>query len=109
MSAMEDLHIGIVQVGHSDTGVVEDTDAGVNLLSRGTSNISNKVSFVNNTEHVSKRSKIDAHKLYLDSCDTYHSSFVIWVLCNMHQVSTVLKGNCNAGVSTSDEKGFFGI
>ena len=28
---------------------------------------------------------------------------------NVHQVSTLLQGNCNAGVSTSDEKGFFGL
>ena len=30
------------------------------------------------------------------------------ILGNLHQVSTLLKGNCNAGVSTSDEKGFYG-
>ena len=31
------------------------------------------------------------------------------MLGNVHQVSTVLKVNCNAGVSTLDEKGFFGL
>ena len=34
---------------------------------------------------------------------------MIWMLGNRHLVSTVLQGNCNAGVSTSDEKGFFGL
>ena len=38
MSAMEELDIGMVQVGHSGTGVVEDMNAGVNILSCGTSN-----------------------------------------------------------------------
>ena len=52
---------------------------------------------------------LDAQKLYLDSCATYYSSFARWVLGNVHQVSTLLQGNCNLGVSTSYEKGFFGI
>ena len=107
MRAMEELDIGMVQVGHSDTGVVEDMNAGIHLLSRGTSNPGKQVSWDKITEIVSKRFTLDAHKLYLDSCATYHSSFVIWLLGNVHQVRTVLQGNCNAGVSTSDEKGFF--
>ena len=45
MSAMEDIYIDMIQVGHSDTGVVEDMNAGVNLLSRGTSNPSKLVSW----------------------------------------------------------------
>ena len=32
MSAMEELVIGMVLVGHSDTGVVEDMNAGVNIF-----------------------------------------------------------------------------
>ena len=109
MSAMEELDIGMVQVVHSDTGFVEDTKAGVNLLSRGTSNTGKQVYFTQNTEHVSKQFTLDAHKLYLDSCAIYHSSFVRWVLGNMNQVSTLLKGNCNAGVSTSDETFSLGV
>ena len=31
------------------------------------------------------------------------------MLGNVHQVGTVLQGNCNAGVSTSDEKSVFGL
>ena len=31
------------------------------------------------------------------------------MLGNVHQFGTVLQGNCNAGVSTSYEKGFFGL
>ena len=31
------------------------------------------------------------------------------MLGNVHQVRTLLQGNCNAGVSTSYEKGFFGL
>ena len=37
MSAMEELDVGMVQVGHSDTVVVEDTNVGVNLFHLGTS------------------------------------------------------------------------
>ena len=56
-----------------------------------------------------KRFTIDSHKLYLDSCDTYHSAFVRWMLDDMKTVTTVLQGNCNTGVSTSNEKGFYGL
>ena len=71
MSAMEELEIVMVQVGHSDTEVVEDMNAGVNLLSRGTSNPGKRVSWDKSTESVNKRFTLDAHKLYLDSCATY--------------------------------------
>ena len=107
MNAMEELDIGMVQVGHSDTGVVEDINVRVNSLSRGTSNPGKEVSFSKKTERVSKRFTIDTHKLYFDSCAMYQFSFVIWMLGNVHQVSTVLKGNCNAGVSTPDENIFW--
>ena len=30
------------------------------------------------------------------------------LLDNVHEVDTILKGNCNAGVTTSNEKGWFG-
>ena len=63
----------MVQVDHSDTGVVEDTNTGVNLLSRGTYNTGKKITFATKKEHVSKRFTLDAHKLYLDSCATHHS------------------------------------
>ena len=102
MSAMEKLKIDMIQVGHSDTGVVEDMNAGVNLLSHGTSNLGKSVSWDKSTEIFNKWFTLDAHKLYLESCATYHSSFVIWMLGNVHQVSTVLQGDSNAGVSTSD-------
>ena len=43
ISAMEELEIWMIQVGHSDTGVVEDMNSGVNMLSRGTSNTGKSV------------------------------------------------------------------
>ena len=92
MSAMKDLYIGMVQVGHSDTGVVEYTNSGINLLSCGTFNTGKQVHWDKITERVSKRFTLDAHKLYLDSCAMYHSSFVRWMLGNVHQFSTVLQG-----------------
>ena len=48
-------------------------------------------------------------KLYLDSCATYHSCFVDWCLDNIETVDTVLRGNCNAGVTTTNTKGYFGL
>ena len=109
MSVMEELDIGMVQVGHSDTGVVEDMNAVVNILSQETSNSGKRVSWDKSIKSVNKRFTLDAHKLYLDSCATYHSSFVMYMLGNVHQASTVLQGNCNSVISTSDEKGFFGL
>ena len=44
MSVMEELDIGMIQVGNLDTVVMEEMNAGVNLLSRGTSNPSKLVS-----------------------------------------------------------------
>ena len=52
---------------------------------------------------------LDSHKLYLDSCSLYHSAFVRWMIDDVKTVTTVLQGNCNAGVSTSNEKGFYGL
>ena len=106
MGAMEELYIGMVQVGHSDTVVVEDMNAGIHLLSRGTFNPGKHVSWDKSIERVSKRFTLDVHKLYLDICVTYHYSFVMLMLGNVHQVSTVLQGNYNSGVSALDEKGF---
>ena len=63
MSAIEELYVGMVQVGCSDTGVVEDKNAGVNLSSRGTSNPGKQVYFAKNMEHVSRRFTLDANKL----------------------------------------------
>ena len=73
MSVMEELDIGMVQVGHSDTRVVEDTNTGNKLLSHGTSNTGKQVSWDNITESVSKRFTLDAHKIYLISCAMYYS------------------------------------
>mmetsp|Transcript_11546 Transcript_11546/g.25307 ORF Transcript_11546/g.25307 Transcript_11546/m.25307 type:complete len:155 (-) Transcript_11546:466-930(-) len=58
---------------------------------------------------IKKRNTLDSWKLYLDSCATYHSAFVDWCLDNVRTVDRVLKGNCNAGVTTSSEKGYFGM
>ena len=52
---------------------------------------------------------LDPHKLYLDSCDTYHSAFVRDILSDVKTVDTVLHGNYNAGVSVSKGKGAYGL
>ena len=57
----------------------------------------------------SARMTLDSHKLYLDSCATYHSAFVEWMLSDVHTVNTVLRGNCNAGVTSTNVKGYYGL
>ena len=47
--------------------------------------------------------------LYLDSCTTYHSAFVDWMLDNTREVNAVLHGNCNAGVTSTNVNGYFGL
>ena len=50
------------------------------------------------------------HKLYLDSCASYHTMFDAFWLDNVHKVDTILTGHCNAGVTTSDTVGeLFGL
>jgi len=53
------------------------------------------------------RLTLDSWKLYLDSCATYHSAFVKWILTNVHEVNMVLKGNCNASVTSSNTNGYY--
>ena len=61
------------------------------------------------TKNATKRFTLDWYKLYLDSCATYHSACVRKPLNEIREVKTVLQGNCNAGVSTSNEKGYYGL
>ena len=71
--------------------------------------IEKKVSFASIQDKPGKRFTLEPHKLYLDSCATYHSVFVRDMLSDAKTVGTVLQGNCNAGVSTSTEKGAYGL
>ena len=48
-------------------------------------------------------------KLYLDSCATYHSTFVNWCLENLHDVSVHLTGHSNGGTTTFNKKGYYGL
>ena len=48
------------------------------------------------------------YKLYLDSCATYHMSFVTSLLQDAKEVGTALHGNCNAGVTATITKGYWG-
>ena len=55
------------------------------------------------------RVSLDPNKVYLDSAATYHSMFVAWCLKNIRKVNTVLRGNYNAGVTTSTRKGMLSL
>ena len=88
MKATEDLDVGFAQVGMV---------------------VKKKVSFATVENKPGKRFTLHPHKLYLDSCATYHSVFVRNMLSNVKTSNTVLQGNCNAGMSTSAEKGVYGL
>ena len=47
-------------------------------------------------------------KLYLDSCATYHTAFFTIILDDVDESGTTLVGNCNAGVTSSTQKGCYG-
>ena len=38
-----------------------------------------------------------------------HSAYVKWLMSDVHFVNTVLHGNCNAGVTSTNEKGTYGL
>ena len=90
---------------------------GLNLLSGAVSiaykNPGKKVTFAEVVKGTvnsdAKRFTVDWYKLYLDICATYHSAFVSSLLSGVREVKTVLQGNCNAGVSISKEKGYYGL
>ena len=68
-----------------------------------------KVSFASVQDKPGKRFTLDLYKLYLDSCATYHSAFVRNMLNDVKTVGMILQGNCNAGVSASNERGIYGL
>ena len=86
MKATEDLDIGFTQIGMV---------------------IKKKVSFATVENKPDNRFTLHPNKLYLDSCATYHSTFVRDMLSNVKTGTTVLQGQCNAGLSTSAEKGVY--
>ena len=47
-------------------------------------------------------------KLYLDSCVTYHTIFVTKFLDKVEELDTTVHGNYNAGVTSSNKKGYHG-
>ena len=109
LEATKNLDVGFIQV-------VKQSESGHSLFSHGivptieTTHVQGKyVLFAAVKNSPVKRFNIDSHKMYLYSCATYHSAFVRWMLDDVKTVTTVMKGNCNAGVSTSNEKVFNGL
>ena len=109
LEATKNLDVGFIQFG-------KQSESGHSLFSQGT--VPNIETTAVQGKHVLfaaiknspvTRFTLDLHKLYLYSCATYHSAFVRWMLDDVNTVTTVLQGNSNAGVSTSNEKGFYGL
>ena len=96
MDMLEDtknLDVGFIQVG-------KQSESGHSLFLQGTvptietTDVQGKhvlFSAVKNSQV--KRFTLDSHKLYLESCATYQSAFVRWMLDDVNTVTTVLQEN----------------
>ena len=109
LEATKNLDVGFIQVG-------KQSESGHSFFSQGTvltierTDVQGKhVLFAAVKNSPVKHFTLDSHKLCLDSCATYDSAFVRWMLDDAKTVTTVLQGNCIAGVSASNEKGFYGL
>ena len=78
-----------------------DIVRGTSLLNPG----EKRVSFSADTKG---RDTLDWWKLYLDSCATFHTSFVRDMLSDVYKSKVTLHGSCNAGTTISSEKGYLG-
>ena len=58
--------------------------------------------------HKVKRKTLDPHKVYLDSCSTYHQFINDDYVSNIHGVERRLREPCNGGTSTISEEGDHG-
>ena len=66
--------------------------------------------FENDTRERKGHVTLMPHKLYLDSCVSYHTMFDAFWLENVHKVDTIMAEHCNAGVTTTDTLGeMFGL
>lgn len=52
------------------------------------------------------RRTLNEDHVYLDSCSTFNQVFTDKHIEDIEKVTTILKGRCNAGISTADEKGW---
>ena len=78
-----------------------DIVRGTSLLNPG----EKRVSFSADTKG---RDTLDWWKLYLDSCATFHTSFVRDMLSDVYKSKVTLHGSFNAGTTISSEKGYLG-
>ena len=100
------VHEGISMLAPSDMKVKMVPEKNASCPEK---KVSFKLTHDQSVKHQPERMTLDTWKLYLDSCATYHSAFVDWMLDNVREVNAVLKGNCNAGVTTSSVKGYYGL
>ena len=107
LEATKNLDVGFIQIGkQSESGRYFFSQGTVPIIK--TTDVQGKhVLFVAVKNSPVKRFTFNSHKLYLDSCSTYYSDFVRWMIDDVNTVTTVLQGNCNAGVSAFNEKGFY--
>ena len=83
--------------------------AGVNFLAPKVNPTEPEMPSLKLPKAVQERVVLEWWMLYLDSCTTYHSAYVKWLMSDVHFVNTVLHGNCNAGVTSTNEKGTYGL
>ena len=90
-----------VQVAHVSQKSYSDIVRGTSLLNPGEKRVSL-------TPDTKGRDTLDWWKLYLDSCATFHTSFVRDMLSDVYKSEVTLHGSCNAGTTISSEKGYLG-
>ena len=90
IEATKNLDVGFIQL-------VKQSESGHPLFSQGTvptietTDVQGKhvlLAAVKNSPV--KCFTLDSHKLYLDSCATYHSAFVRWMIDDVKTVTTVM-------------------
>ena len=64
--------------------------------------------WVNDDGDVTVKSTLNNNYAYLDSCSSYNQFITDEFLDNVRNTGTVLKGRCNAGVSTTNQQGKYG-
>ena len=83
--------------------------AGINLAHVGSSGgYSAAVTALSTSELNGRTDCLPWYKVFLDSCATYHVSFVPGILTGLREAGSVLQGSCNAGATQSTRQGMLG-
>ena len=95
IEATKNLDVGFIQVGKQSESVHSFFFQGT-VPTIETTDVQGKYVLFDAVKNIPvKNFTLDSHKMYLDSCATYHSDFARWMLDDVKTVTTVLQENCN--------------